>query len=109
MRGDRDKKIDILCDTDSSGQNEYGEPDPACATPKFKGLWASVTPLSGKDYWQAEQAQSKISTRIELDYIPGIDRSMRVVYGSRIFRIIAVINIKEMNRTLQLLCEEMQP
>lgn len=110
MRGDRDKKVTIKRpNTDPGGQNEYGEPNPADFITVVADAWASVSPIGGREYWQAEQVQSKINTRIELDYIPGIDRSMRVCYGIRVFEIIAVIDPKEMHRTLQLMCEELEP
>jgi SPP1 family predicted phage head-tail adaptor len=110
MRADRDKKVAIKRpNTDAGGQNEYGERNPADWLVVAENIWASISQLNGREYWQAEQVQSKINTRIELDYISGIDRSMRVYYGSRIFEIIAVIDPKEMHRTLQLMCEELEP
>jgi SPP1 family predicted phage head-tail adaptor len=111
MFADRDKKITIMHpSTDVSTQNEYGEQTAETAyVTVAENIWASVSPIRGKEYWQAEQIQSKVSTRIELDYILGIDSSMRVLYGSRVFNIVAVIDLKEMHRTLQLMCEEIEP
>lgn len=110
MRVDRDKKVSIVCtNAGAAGQNEYGEPDPANDVVVYMNVWASIAPVAGKEYWQAEQVQSKVNTRIELDFLTGIDRSMRVLYGARTFQIVAVIDVGEMHRTLQLLCEEVNP
>ena len=108
MKADRDKKIvirEIL--NDAANQNEYGEAASQNYQDVLTNVWASISPVFGKEYWLAEQVQSKISTKIELDYITGIDRSMQVFYGDRIFEILAVIDIKEMHRTLQLMCKEL--
>jgi SPP1 family predicted phage head-tail adaptor len=110
MRADRDKKITIKGKgIDADGQNEYGEPNPADYKDVATNVWASISPVFGKEYWQAEQVQSKTTTRIELDFIAGIDRSMMVFYGERTFEILSVIDIKEMHRTLQLMCKELGP
>jgi SPP1 family predicted phage head-tail adaptor len=108
MRADRDKKIlirKIL--NDVANQNEYGEAASLSYQDVVTNVWASISPIFGKEYFQAEQVQSKTTTKIELDYITGADRSMQVIYGDRIFEILAVIDIKEMHRTLQLMCKEL--
>jgi SPP1 family predicted phage head-tail adaptor len=111
MRVDRDKKVAItqIPPSDPTKQNEYGEPDPAATQIVVQNVWASISPIFGKEYFQAEEVQSKTTTKIELDYFAGITRSMTVVYGSRTFEILSVIDIKEMHRTLQLMCKEIDP
>lgn len=110
MKVDRDKKVSVVrTSTGAAGQNEYGEPDPANDVAVYANVWASIAGINGREYWQAEQVQSKVTTRIELDFLAGIDRSMRVLYGARTFQIVAVIDVGEMHRTLQLLCEEVNP
>lgn len=110
MRGDRDKKVTIKqLDTNVSDQNEYGEVSTEQRYVIFKeNVWASVSPVKGKEFWQAEQIQSNVTTRIEFDFFPSVTRSMRIYYGARIFKIIAVIDVNEMHRTLQLMCEEVE-
>ena len=43
---------------------------------------------------------------IIIRYLSGIVPKMRVKFGSRIFDILSVINVKESNRELQLMCRE---
>jgi SPP1 family predicted phage head-tail adaptor len=111
MRVDRDKKVTItqIPPSDPTKQNEYGEPDPAATQIVVQNVWASISPIFGKEYFQSEEVQSKTTTKIEIDYIDGINRSMQVIYGTRIFEILTVIDIKEMHRTLQLMCKELNP
>src|SRR5215211_8132444 len=48
---------------------------------------ASIEPLTGRDYVAAQQAQSRITARIRIRYLPGITSEMRVRYGDTIYAI----------------------
>ena len=69
-------------------------------------VWAHIEPLRGREYWQAKQVVAEVTGRITIRYLTGIDEKMRVVYGNKIYNILAVINPEERNRTLQLLVRE---
>lgn len=43
-------------------------------------VWASIEPLSPREYLAAAQIASDITTRIKIRYRPGIDATMRVVH-----------------------------
>lgn len=53
----------------------------------YKGLWAKVTHLSGKDLIAAQANQSKVVARLKLRYREDIDTTMRVVYKDKIYAI----------------------
>jgi len=57
-------------------------------------------------YGEAQQVSSALSHKIILRYLDGVKPQMRVLYGSRIFHIVSVINVEERNEVLELLCEE---
>lgn len=67
---------------------------------------ASVSPLQGKERYEAQQIQSSLSHKIKMRYRDGILPTMRVLFGARIFNIISVIDPDERHRELDLLCEE---
>lgn len=69
-------------------------------------IWASVEPLSGREYFQAQQVASETSIRVRIRYRAGIVPTMRVVYGSRKFEILAIIDPEERHREIQLMCSE---
>lgn len=69
-------------------------------------VWADVRPLSGREYFSAQQVQSEVTTQIWIRYRQGIDPTMRIKFGKRLFAIVSVINAQERNITLQLLCKE---
>jgi len=69
-------------------------------------IWAAVEDISGKEYFQAGAMQSEVTTRIKIRYRKGITHSMRVLYGSRVFQILSVIDKDERHRVIELLCKE---
>lgn len=69
-------------------------------------VWASIEPLSGKEYFNARQVNSEITTKITIRYIKDLDSHWVVHLGQRVFNILSVINIEERNIYLQLLCSE---
>lgn len=69
-------------------------------------VWASVEPLSGKEYFNAQQINSAISTKIGMRYLPGITTDMRVYFKRHPYNILSIINLEERNLYLQLLCSE---
>lgn len=68
--------------------------------------WASVEPLSGREYFQAQQMQASVDYRITMNYQPGIVPTMRVKWNDRGFNIRSVINTEERNIELILMCQE---
>jgi SPP1 family predicted phage head-tail adaptor len=73
----------------------------------FATVWASVEPISGKEYYEAQQTQSEATHKIRIRYRTGILPSMRVNFKGRIFAITSPpINWEERNRELMLECTE---
>lgn len=69
-------------------------------------VWARVSPLSGREYWQAAQVQSETTHEIEIRYRTRPEAKQRVLWGSRVFEILSVINPEERNVKLLLMCKE---
>lgn len=87
---------------DSAGQ-------PVQSWTTFANLWVDIEPLIGantREMALAKEMYAELSHRINSWFIPGITPAMRIQYGSRIFNILAVINIKEQNQKMQILCSE---
>lgn len=84
--------------------NDYG-----ASTQTWKRVatvWADVRPLSGREYFSAQQVQSEVTTQIWLRHIEGIKPTMKVKFGKREFEILSVLNIQERDVSLQLMCKE---
>lgn len=70
-------------------------------------VWASIGGITAKTRSSEKEGQ-KLTHSIAIRYFPGVSTDMRILYGSRIFKIQTVINEREENRWLYLLCEEIQ-
>ena len=69
-------------------------------------VWASVEPLSGKEYFNAKQTNSEVSTKIIIRYFENLLPNWVFQFGHRRYNILSVINFEERNIYLQLLCSE---
>ncbi len=69
-------------------------------------VWASVQPISGREYWARSQIQAEVTHRIRIRYIAGIKPTMRIQFRDRTFEIESIINWHERNIDLQLMCKE---
>lgn len=69
-------------------------------------VWAAVEPLSGRELFNAQQAQPLVSHRVRLRYVAGVKSKMRVKHEGRHLNIETVIDPEERHRELELLCTE---
>lgn len=69
-------------------------------------VWAAIEPLTGREYWGAQQVDSEVAGKIRIRYLSDINPTMRVKFGTRIYEILAVINVNERNEELTLMVRE---
>ncbi len=71
-------------------------------------VWADINPVTGNEAFVAQHLEGHITHRITLRWQSGvtITSDMRVLYGSRLFNIHAVLNNDERNQWIELLVEE---
>lgn len=70
-------------------------------------VWAAIDPISGREFYAAEQSQSEVSHKVRCRYRAGLDTAMRIIYGKRKFKIISIINWEERSESLLLMCKEL--
>lgn len=68
---------------------------------------AAIEPLLGRERLQALAVQSDQSHTITMRYRAGVTPKCRILYGTRVFRILAARDPEERHRTLILDCVEM--
>jgi SPP1 family predicted phage head-tail adaptor len=88
----------------SQTTNDFGEVTKGYYV--FKTVYSSITPISGKEYFASKQVNAEVSHKIEFRFVDGVLPTMRIVYGARVFNIESVINIREENKTLQIMAVE---
>ncbi|MDV2503085.1 MAG: phage head closure protein [bacterium] len=74
---------------------------------------ASIEPLSGREFFAAQQIASEVSIRVRLRYVSGVTPKMRVSYtdpddGVRLLEILNVLDQNEIRRETILMCKEVQ-
>ncbi len=69
-------------------------------------VWASILPIAGREYFNASGERAEVTHRIGIVYGVSLAPRDRVEYGDRVFDIKSVINVRERNRDLELMCTE---
>lgn len=72
-------------------------------------VWAAIDPISGREFYAAEQSQSEVSHKVRCRYKSGLDTAMRIICGKRRFRIISIIDWEERHESLLIMCKELVP
>lgn len=61
-------------------------------TPATLGTyWASVRPLSGREFLAAQQTQSAVAWKVEMDYTAEIRQEDRFEWDGRVLQVVAVL------------------
>lgn len=84
--------------TGSPTQNAGGEIESSWAA--FKTLWASVSPLKGRELVAAQQISAEVTGVIKIRYNALVTASMRAVFEGRVYDILAVIDPEEAHREM---------
>lgn len=72
-------------------------------------VWANIVPLTGSEQLKAGQVTGNVSHRIEIRYLADVTSKLRVVFGTRVFTVRAVIDVGERKTEMHLLCDEDKP
>lgn len=73
----------------------------------YTTAWADIRPVTGRERLLAQQVEeAEGDYKIRIRYQPGITPEMRVLWGSRVFAINAVLNVTERDRELLLMAKE---
>ena len=72
----------------------------------WKTVWASIEPASGNRYYEAKQANAEVDGLIRIRYLTGIQPTMLIKYGNRIFQIKSLVTPKENRREIHIYYQE---
>ena len=85
-------------------QDELGQPVEIWKT--LHTVWASISPITGREILDAGAERSDITARIVIRWFDGLNTKHRIKFGERIFDIKVVIDDKERTRQYNLMCKE---
>ncbi|MEB1809030.1 MAG: phage head closure protein [Bacillaceae bacterium] len=105
--GRLNKRIKLLVFTEPKDDaGGYVDEWPNVGWEEIATLWASVEPLRGRDFYEAQQSQAEISHKVIIRYREGVERSQTINFKGRRFDIEYIINPNEKNQFLELMCVE---
>tara|TARA_R110000744_G_scaffold66072_9_gene135102 strand:- start:2652 stop:2978 length:327 start_codon:yes stop_codon:yes gene_type:complete len=94
----------VSIQTESTAVDTYGEPTASWSTDAT--VWASIEPTSGNEVSIGEGQAGIITHRIFMRYTANASPKKRLLFGSRVFGIVTVLNHEERNEFMQLQCKE---
>jgi len=70
--------------------------------------WATVQPVSGREFQEGVQVEAEITHKVWLRWRAGVapKPTMRLLFEGRKFEIVSVVNVNERKRMWLLLCKE---
>ena len=68
----------------------------------YKVVWASVSNLSGREYYQAAAIKAEKTIKFLIRYIEGIETSMRILFDNKQYNIVFIDNLKYKNQYIEL-------
>jgi SPP1 family predicted phage head-tail adaptor len=74
----------------------------------FKTIWAEVTNLYGREYFEAAAVQMENTVKFTIRYLDGIDTSMRILFKGRNYNITSIDNIKYRNKFIEIKAMEVE-
>lgn len=87
----------IECDNDGASEAFYRD---------VMEVWAAIEPLSGRESFLAQQAQSQVSHRIRIRYLKWLTAKHRFLLGDRKFNIDGLRNADERKVYIECDCTE---
>lgn len=100
--GRLDKRITLCCYQEVENELEQTEQ----VLTDYKTVWASVEPVRGREYQEAQKLRPELTYKITTRYHK-ISPDMIITYKDRQFEIVSIINIREKNAVLELVCTEL--
>ena len=67
-----------------------------------KTVWASITNLHGREYYEAAAVQAENTVKFTVRYIKDLDTSMRILFKDKEYNITSIDNIKYENKLMEI-------
>lgn len=89
-----------------ASQNSFGEDTRAMQDAAT--VWASISPLSGREFFEAQKQNAEVTHKIMMRYRADVSLKPkdRIKFGARVFDILAVLNLDERKIWLTVMARE---
>jgi len=105
MRAGRLRNL-VSIQSRSGAQNAYGEVTNTFTEVTSGEVWAGIEPIRDAEARRAGGNDEILTHKIVMRYLSGVNATHQIVFGSRTFQIVSVINRDERNMELEILCKE---
>lgn len=68
----------------------------------FRTVWAEVSNLHGKEYFQAQAVQAENTVKFTIRYLEGINQDMQILFGGKVYNIESIDHIKYQKRYMEI-------
>ena len=68
--------------------------------------WACVEPLRGKELFEAQAVDARLTVKVGMRYYAGLSPTQRFLYGTRVLNIVSVVNVAERSIQTIAMCTE---
>jgi len=86
-------------------KNEFGEPEESWTN--LYSTQAAFAGIKGREFFGAQQVSDEITIPVVVRYRQQIKPTDRILFGSRIFQVLSVVNVGERDRKVMLNCKEL--
>ena len=69
---------------------------------EYKTVWAEVTNLHGKEYFEAKVVQEENTVKFIIRFLEGIDQTMQILFLGKTYNITGIDHIKYRNRYMEI-------
>lgn len=73
---------------------------------EVKTVWASVEPTRGREYQEAQRVRPELTYKITTRFHKEVTPDMIIKWRERCFNIVSIINVRERNEMLEIICTE---
>lgn len=96
----------IYVETKTEARDATGGVTETWTIPQNGKRYASVEPLTGREFLEAQSVGSDITHKIRMRHYDGLTPTMRIKFGSRTFNIEQVRNVEERDRATEVMVKE---
>lgn len=100
--GELDKRITFQRLTTKTNENGFEVE----TLEDFKTVWAKVSNLHGREYFEAAAVQRENTVKFTIRYLPDVNPSMKILFQGRKYNITSIDNIKYQNRYMEIKAQE---
>lgn len=72
----------------------------------FATVWASVSPLIGREYIAAKQVSASVTHKIRMRYLAGMTPKMRISWDNRLFDVESILDVDERHAEMVIMATE---